>query len=315
MSVTLRPPSAEEQSKGHLIENAFCDATSTVTPSDRVAEVFDRIIANEILPEGADEWAVSSEYTGPNGTRIRLPGPSGFPESFQSFLASVHDELADYARRTISVLRWRANQLGPHDPISSRGMAWSTDGIFWHPAPAHHSVSVIAQSHLRPSEEIHEDVRSLVAVGRTGPLHHDLFREAWEQHYSNPRSAIVIGIAAAEIAVKKCITELVPEAEWLAINLPTPPLVRILAEYLPMLPARCLIDNRVVPPPESLLDCLRKGVTIRNQLSHAGTASPSVDTVGEVLKAIHDLLWLLDFYSGNEWALKYVRPDTRSRLK
>jgi hypothetical protein len=40
-----------------------------------------------------------------------------------------------------------------------------------------------------------------------------------------------------------------------------------------------------------------------------------VDTVGEVLKAILDLLWLLDYYSGNEWALKHVRSGTRSGLK
>jgi hypothetical protein len=141
-----------------------------------------------------------------------------------------------------------------------------------------------------------------------------LFREAWNQYHENPRSALVIGMAAAELSVKHCISTLVPDAEWLATNLPTPPLVRMLIEYLPKLPARHKLDGQVKPPPPDVLEVLRNGVNIRNQLSHAGTVNPSVEKVEEILQAVHDLLWLIDFYSGSEWALAFLRPETRNHL-
>jgi hypothetical protein len=62
------------------------------------------------------------------------------------------------------------------------------------------------------------------------------------------------------------------------------------------------------------LDSIKKGVNIRNQVAHAGNVDPSVDDVEEILIGISDVLWLLDYYSGHEWALAFVRPNTRSQL-
>ena len=135
-----------------------------------------------------------------------------------------------------------------------------------------------------------------------------------EASLANPRSALVIGVAAAELSVKHCISTLVPAAEWLATNLPTPPLVRILAEYFPKLPARCNFGGVVKSPPTKVLEALKKGVTIRNQLSHAGSTNPSGDVVEPILQAIEDLLWLVDFYSGFEWARDFLRDETRTAL-
>jgi len=126
--------------------------------------------------------------------------------------------------------------------------------------------------------------------------------------------------------MKHCISTLVPSVEWLATNAPTPPLARMFAEFLPMLPARCHIDGHVKTPPKEVLDSIKKGVNIRNQVAHAGNVDPSVDDVEEILVAISvddveeilvaisDVLWLLDYYSGHEWALAFMRPNTRSQL-
>jgi hypothetical protein len=122
-------------------------------------------------------------------------------------------------------------------------------------------------------------------------------------------------MASAELAVKRCIGVLVPDAEWLATHLPTPPLIRILAEFLPRLPARCLIGDKVVPPPPAIMQVLKKGITIRNDATHAGIATPTGDQVEEILVAVEDLLWLLDYYTGEEWALGYVRAETRTALE
>lgn len=313
INVTLRAPSEQEQVVGHRSEHAFCTSTGQVEANPKNSEEFLRIASNGVLGPD-DATPVALEYTGQDGTHIRLPGLSAFPEHFRTFIDGARRELADHARRTVSVLRWRADERGPHNPISTRGMSWSFDRSFWHPAPADHSARVRVLGLLRPRPPVLEDVRRMVSAGESEPLHHDLFREAWEQSDSNPRSALVIGMAAAEIAVKQCISTLVPEAGWLATNLPTPPLVRMLVEFVPSLPARCRIDSQVKAPPTAVIDAIKKGVTIRNQLSHAGSVNPTIDEVQEILRAVHDVLLLLDYYSGYEWALIFVSDATRSQL-
>lgn len=314
LKVVVRAPSGEERLQGHSASHAFCTASSAVEPNEKVRDIFAKIAANVIILPDDDSTKVCTEYSAPDGSRIRLPALSGFPECFRSFMENVSRELHDWSVRTVSVLRWRAHQIGPHYPITTRGLHWSVDGAFWHPAPATFAGRVRTLGTMRISERLRAEVENMVRVGDGAPLHHDLFREAWQQYYENPRSALVIGMAAAELSVKQCISTLVPDAQWLATNLPTPPLRRMLREYLPKLPARCKLDGQVKPPPTEVLDTLEKGVTIRNQLSHAGTASPSVEVVEEILRAVQDLLWLMDYYSGAEWALNYLSPDSRAKL-
>jgi hypothetical protein len=194
-------------------------------------------------------------------------------------------------------------------------MRWSLDRAFWHPAPADLAAHLSAIGvTLRASEAVHSDVLKLVGFGATGPAHHDLFREAWGQRTVNPRSALIVGIAAAEIAVKNCIASLLPGSEWLALHVPSPPLERILTEYLPTLPAKCRIKGDVRVPPPALLANIKKGVSMRNGLAHRGAAAPSLGTTEDVLHAVRDLLWLTDYYCGAEWALEYLRAETMATL-
>jgi hypothetical protein len=313
--VILRAPDSEAQAIGHNAMHAFCTASSVVEPNPNVSDVFSKIASNLIVPKDADNThAGATEYPMPDGSRIRIPALSRFPEHFRSFVTSVSDELRDFAIRTVSVLRWRANQQGPHNPISTRGLHWSVDGSFWHHAPSDVFGRGFAFVPMRVPEAMRDEVQNIVNTGNREPLHHDLFREAWEQRFPNPRSALMIGMAAAELSVKHCVSILVPDAEWLTSNLPTPPLVRMLIEYIPKLPARFTFDGKVKPPPSNVLDSLKKGVTIRNGLAHAGASNPSVETVEAILQAVHDLLCIMDFYSGFEWALDFLGDETKSSL-
>jgi len=227
----------------------------------------------------------------------------------------VSGELWDFTRRTIATLRWRGNvEFGSHNPFSSRGVQWSTDGEFWHPAPLNLQSRLEVRRHLEASTQMLSDVVRMVGNGSNEPLHHNLFREAWQQRHTNPRSALVIGLGAAELAVKYYIGVLVPDAEWLATNLPTPPLNKMLVEYLPKLKARCSFDGKVKPPPARILERLKEGVSIRNRVIHGGAPTPSTDKIEEILGAVRELLWLLDFYSGFDWALDFLSTETRSEL-
>jgi hypothetical protein len=307
--VEFRCPSEQEQSQGHSTRDCVCTASSAYEPNPKVAAIFSQIDANQ-FPTGEDS---NLEYPNDKGTRVRLPPLANFTENFRSFVESANAELSDIAIRTISVLHWRANVPGPFRRISTRGTRWSMDEVFWHPMPC--NTQALLQV-FRPIDDIHlyqAPVRELVANGGSEPIYHDLFREAWDHVSLKPRSALAIGIAACEIATKHCISTLVPDAEWLVTNLQSPPLLKMLVEYLPTLPGKCDFNGNIKPPPKHVIDDLKDGVSIRNSLVHAG-ADPTAAKVASILCSVRDVLWMVDYYCGSEWALDYLRLETRSAL-
>jgi hypothetical protein len=67
----------------------------------------------------------------------------------------------------------------------------------------------------------------------------------------------------------------VPDAEWLANNVPTPPLDKLVSNYLPMLPAKLKIEGKVLKPSKRIRSAIRKGIEARNASVHAGTEPPN----------------------------------------
>jgi hypothetical protein len=313
INVVVRAPADNEIKIGHKKSNAFCIASSAWPVNEKNRKVFEEIIENRILAPSEER---SLEYKTPEGRQIRLPALSAFPQHFCSFIRAVHRELHDYASRTIATLRWRCNvEFGAHNPLSSHFLQWSIDGSFWHTAPVDTQSHLEVRHALTASERMLSEVTQIVNNGGSEPLHHNLFREAWEQRLTNPRSALVIGIGAAELGVKHCIATLVPDAEWLATNAPTPPVAQILLQYLPRLQTRCAVDGKVKPPPESILKHLKTGISFRNRVIHAGAQSPSTEELEEILMAVRELLWLLDFYVGFEWAFDFLSVEAKSDLR
>ena len=134
------------------------------------------------------------------------------------------------------------------------------------------------------------------------PLAHELFQEAWSQQNNNSKSSLVIGIAAAETGVKHLVLESVPAASWLIENMRSPPMVRILREYLPRLPTRITIGSKVLAPPDWLVEAIEKGVLLRNKIVHGQAVTLKLSTVREILEAVNDLLYYCDLLAGHVWA-------------
>lgn len=313
IEVIIRKPTEDEQSQGHTHASAFCIASSSFNPSKKNVAIFEQIEKNEVW-NGDSDFGWGTRYKDISGSEITLPHLSGFPEHFQTFIKQIHYELSEAAKNIVSVLRWRCNQTGPHNPISTRGMEWSHDGNFWHPTPSDFYIRVDTSSVLHISDTTMKQVLSLATSIGSEPIYHELFREAWFQRVTNPRSAIIMSIASAEISLKQCIGLLIPGAQWLADNVPSPPLIKMINEYLPKLPVKNKINGKVISPSKKIVDTLKDGVTIRNQIAHVGQRLPGDDTVEEILLAVQDLLWLIDYYCGREWALTYIRAETRSDM-
>jgi hypothetical protein len=138
------------------------------------------------------------------------------------------------------------------------------------------SFGIPTRSSLPTQRAIGDQVAGFIKTGTTEePLGRQLFREAWSERETRPRSALVIGVAAAEVGFKKLVGTLVPQARWLMDEIQTPPLGTMLRKFLPTLPVK------FASPPSVLLKQLDEAVKRRNKLVHAGQPPPKKKRTGK----------------------------------
>jgi hypothetical protein len=239
-----------------------------------------------------------------------LPGP------LKDFSDRLYGQITDIALDALGLIRWRFSAPGPVRPFSNGKLEWSDDNATWHRVPnritLHVSAPVIQQ---KTGESQATEIARLLSGGTREPLAHALLREAQEnadaKSYS---SALIMAVAALEIGAKHIIAELAPNAEWLAFNAPSPPIEKIVKDYIPTLPARLHLDGSPVRAPSSLLKTLKDAVTARNSAVHAGSITPKVDFIDRVLAAVSDMLYIFDFYAGHKWAFERLSSETRTAL-
>jgi hypothetical protein len=217
---------------------------------------------------------------------------------------------------TISILRWRYGLSdGPTEPFSNRGEYLSQDGESWieiHMARSLKVSFVLAPRQIEASPDLVEQIVRLITEKSEEPLGHQLFREAWNQRSSHPRSALVIGVAAAEVGLKKLIGTLVPQAQWLVDEIQTPPFSKLLRKYLPSLPVKAKFSGKTIAPTSKLIKKLERAVECRNKVVHAGEPPPHGEELEEMLHAVDDFLWICDAYAGHQWVADYISTDTRA---
>jgi hypothetical protein len=284
----------------------ICTVRTEEPVSDKVTGQFEQALKAALEHTGKD----------PRGLPKEPPTP---PPAVREITLRVGHRTSEFARRIAKLIRWRTGFPGEHDPIhSSRGTRWSVDGEDWKIVPGDFQIGLLTScAYSKPDEAMLGEVKGMLAGDLQEPLAHELLLEAMELQYGNRRSALLIGIAAAEIGMKDFIGKLVPTAEWLAFHTPTPPLVAMLEEFLPTLPAKYRLSGISPFVPKEMLTILRKGVKLRNEATHAG-GSITQETLTEVLHTVHDLLYLLDFYGGQQWAIDFVQhhyKDLKSAIE
>lgn len=230
------------------------------------------------------------------------------------FSAQPGRELRAAGRSAFERLRWRVRADSPHRPYRALASEFSFDGVDWVLLPGRPSANVSLARSIHLTAESAAVVQELVDSGATEPLAHQLLREAIDVCSGNPRSATVVAVAAVETGIKHLIEELVPHASWLALNVPSPPLDRMLKGYLPLLPAREDFDGVVHPPPKYAQRQVRWAIEQRNLVAHRGEGSAQVHELHDVLTTLRDLLYLFDFYAGHRWALDQLSDRFRSEL-
>ena len=237
-----------------------------------------------------------------------------FPDEVSAKLSDIHTELATALRDVFDLFRWRNGALlserdAFHESIE---LHWSKDGKEWVQLEPGLRVESGPDESLLLPENVLEFVRRASKKRLEAPLHHELLREAFDNRKLNPRSALVLAIASAEIAVKHCINELAPEAAFLIEKQNTRPLEDLLRHYLHTLPDADRFGGIVPKLPNRHAITIKKGVEYRNQVSHRPneirslTPKLTLAWLSELFLAISDLLWQIDIYLGVDWAARYI---------
>lgn len=160
-----------------------------------------------------------------------------------------------------------------------------------------------------------ERIKQQVVSGTIEPLGHQLLSEAFAQAMDNPRSALVMGIAAAETGWKEFAAKMLPQTKWVLENIPSPPLVKMLEGMMPTITAKAGFVGRKASFPPRMLETLRMGVSLRNTTVHGGQAKMSNNELDEILATVRDMLYMLDLYGGLLWAAAHVRHDTVTTIE
>jgi hypothetical protein len=290
------------------IDTLVLIATAEFEPKDNVARVFNDLAVG-VLPKDSKTYEFIGGQVEPGESLDkRVPPHHILPEYFRQFSQQVKDEMSEAARAVADIYRWRSNTYLPsRRGFSVRASEFSFDGQMWHNLPATTGGRSWLAANVGFDDDLFKNyVQPVVDDEEREPLGFELLAEAAGISATNRRGALVVAVAALEVGFKSFIADLAPHAGWLAMNVPSPSVEKMLREYLPKLPVRQpLPSGKVLPPPDKTIAVVRKAVQQRNQITHTGSET-TIAFIDETLEAVKDTLRLLDYYRGHGWATTWM---------
>ncbi len=214
--------------------------------------------------------------------------------------------------RIVNRIRW---QLGGHYKTENSARTFlSLDGICWRRLPPPPATGLAIKSvYPCTPDEFRAKVTHALASEPDPPVSRELLLEASELIVSHRRSAFVMLTAAAEVGLKQYVAAVAPHAAWLVSNVQAPPIAKMLKHYLPTLPAVLTVEGKAFVP-KYVHDVFDKCNMARNELVHKGELKMSANDVRLYRDVVNDLLYLLDYYAGNEWAWVLMSVEARREL-
>lgn len=230
----------------------------------------------------------------------------------------IFDDMTDFLQRTLRLARWRTNIQGGPNPIRSGVpdfFVWSVNGSNWKMVTDSISLRVkFLHSTRNWSKEDAGFLQTEILKGLNEPLAHELLREADINRESNPRSSLILGVAAAEVGFKHFASKTLPDTTWL-LELPSPPLIEMINKF-PWAQLKTRINDKVPMVPEPITDELKKAVALRNKIVHSGIATLNYETLDSVMNAVNDFLYFLDLvHTGQPWPLSCMSRDILGHFK
>ncbi|WP_247079493.1 hypothetical protein [Pseudohalocynthiibacter sp. F2068] len=306
----------EVEHNNQIVRQFCCDAILECNCEERLIDFFRSLNQNHISPENIPHIVLplrsltktiidTSGKISPNN----LVPWKVLPRFIQSFLDQKHKILSDLIRECVSTLRWAQCASGGHQPFGSISFKWSDDGTEWHRLPRNTQVSVIEASPLDTAAPAIEHFTNLV-VGKTEePLAHELMREAIELSRTTPRSSLLIAVSALEIGLKEYVSHLIPNSRLVMEKMQSPSILKLIMEVIPAIQhaTRSQLTIEYFPLSDENKKYLQKWISQRNQIAHGPKDSVDSENLFEFLEFSRDLLYIIDFLTGHDWALKNLK--------
>jgi hypothetical protein len=295
-TISCDPPAGHEPSKSNLV---FC---SCATAGELSQNKYGEYLRNGFEPPFS-------------GNRVNLSAVpkeevNGVYEEVDKFLAPLRAG----SLRLVRLLRWRAGLdfqalTVNRDYLSLDGEAWLALSV------ARSATLELTQIFPALSEAITKEIIEQYETSGDEPLAHQLFHDAWNLRYTNPRASLVVAVAAAEVGLKKVISLIVPDTQWLLEEIPAPPIGKMLRKYIPTLKVKSHITGKQITPPPKLIEKLEDAAKARNKIVHVGEEAPRYKELLEMLGAIRDFLWVCDMYRGQLKNVSFISEDVLKEWK
>lgn len=269
---------------------------------------------------GYDNDGTEIRYTATRNPRP-VPPRSPLPHLVADLLITVERHFYKQVLSILNLLSWRYGVREDYDPLERQELSWSLDGSQWILVPLDDNRSLMVEPSVDFTPDSQIEVQGFIESNLFEPLAHNLWRESWAQRETNPRSALIIAVAAAEIGTKEFVSALAPDTRWLLEEIQSPDIIRILKNLVPSLIKEHLelpfLDLTIA----GLIAPIENAFKARNTLAHKPSSATKrhkeatellrKESFDRVLLSVSDLLWYFDYYRGYSWAYKYIRPDTR----
>jgi hypothetical protein len=238
-----------------------------------------------------------------------------YPDDLKPILEKVFAELTIETQRFIKLLMWFFNISHVHEPVRHLSLYCNTRGRPYYLVNLPHSSEGHWQNDVVWNEPNGSGFTSLFKSASEEPLSHELFREAGSLLHSAPRSALLMLASALEVAVKSYITERAPVTQWLLTELQSPPVSKILRQFVPTLKPAGAVSVSNWSELKLMFNRLDKLITARNHLTHRGALEVTVKALTEFRDDVSDMLFIFDYLNGEPWARNNVRKQTCQALK
>lgn len=324
IQLKLTPASPDDDPFGSRL-GISCRATATFSAESEQIAFIEGFIDGTFAPYGEPQVDLpfvrqGEELISATGeiSKGYIPRLNFCPSDIQDLVAKAEAALHGALSRFLGLLRWRQDSDATHDLIEYSTLYWRVvDGLYYavpNPSEGRRRVSKMVGVHW--GDEREAELRELWAVSDVHePLAHELLREAATVCRTSPRSALLIAAAAAESGVKSHLSRIAPDTAWLMQEVQTPPIYKILRDFLPALHSAKGRDMDFWSELHPRLKEIGALFEVRNKVAHTGRAVPADTSVSEALELVGDLLYLLDVLEGHEWAKQRVSHPLRQRLR
>ena len=273
---------------------------------EEIERCFLNIVENKYTEEECHGKCCKSDIDG-----SITPERSFFPKEFQDFCNKEESLLEQTIIRFFDNALWvyKSSSLFLHDP----GYHWiqfSFDKKDWYLVPILPMGGMFCSAYDMVEYHKKEEalkaknkqlaccLTEMMSSGHTAPIYPRIYFEAVKNMGENHQTAIVLAIESVEVAVKTCITHYDDRAKWLMENVPSPPLVKMLKEYIPT-----LIPKDAPKIPKNLINhSLHDAIAARNKIVHSGLYKTDYDQTKSMVYDMGRILAYLDYYIGCDWA-------------